>query len=458
MNTIAKEYEHVHHRHSNGGAESATNGGIEMSSLDEEVKALVNADSDGDDGNKDSTTHATAAVDSHGMAAGTASNAQVAVNIIISFVGAGLLGVPNAFSQSGWLLGSIALCSVSALNVYAMLLIPQVKRQLTKVRSGNESSIETYGDLGRIILGPRGESFVNLCLVISQVGFATAYIIFIAANLYAIGQIPRYVTCLCCIPGLCGLVQAREMKTLSPFSLLADVANLVGLSAVLLEDWERYTPHNHTIHAVRWEGLLYVIAVTIYSMEGVGLILSLETSCKNPSSFNNLFRLVLTCITLFMSFFGTAGYLGFGDDTMAPITLNLSGSYSATFVKGALCLALYLTYPVMMFPVWSILEEAWPAARDEWRTRVTLRCLLVIGTALVALAVPDFGKFLSLVGSSICTILGFIFPCYFHWTTVPDLNWWQVGLDIGLMAGGAIFGVLGTLQSIQKLLAGEGGE
>lgn len=151
--------------------------------------------------------------------------------------------------------------------------------------------------------------------------------------------------------------------------------------------------------------------------------------------------------------------MGFGDETQAPITLNLSGSWTATFVKTALCLALYLTYPVMMFPVWTILEESIPRVREDAKAQVILRSALVVCTAIVAYSVPDFGKFLSLVGSSICTILGFVLPPFFHWSTMKaDLKFWQLALDSILIVGGVVFGVLGTLQSIQKLAAGEDGE
>jgi proton-coupled amino acid transporter len=410
---------------------------LEQSAPNEEIKALVN---DGEDVPHEQLI----------PVPGTASNAQVAVNIIISFVGAGLLGVPDAFRASGWALGSIALCTISALNVYAMLLLVQVQQKLTK--EGN-TDISSYGRVGRCILGSRGETFVNLCLVVSQAGFATAYIIFIAANLDSIAHIPRATVCFGCIPGLALLVQAREMKTLSPFSLVADLANLAGLSAVLLQDFESYEPHNDTIHPVKWEGLLYVVAITIYSMEGVGLILSLESSCQDRSTFGFLLKSVLTCITLFMAFFGTAGYMAFGNQTTAPITLNLIGGGWATFVKCALCLALYLTYPVMMFPIWTISEDWLP---DGKVAQALFRCILVILTAIVAFSVPDFGKFLSLVGSSICTILGFILPCYFHLAVMrKELKYWQIGIDGFLIFGGLAFGLLGTYNSFLNLLNGE---
>jgi proton-coupled amino acid transporter len=429
---VAVQHRRAHQHSPDAGIELTEQS--DQVSPDEEVAPLVN----------DDVPHDLIAVP------GTASNAQVAVNIIISFVGAGLLGIPDAFRSSGWALGSVALCTVSALNVYAMLLLVQVQQKLTKE---GYTGCSSYGQVGRCILGSRGEILVNICLVISQAGFATAYIIFIAANLDSIAHIPRAVVCFGCIPGLALLVQAREMKTLSPFSLLADLANLAGLSAVLMQDFESYEPHNDTIHPIRWEGLLYVVAITIYSMEGVGLVLSLESSCQNRSNFGFLLKIVLACITLFMAFFGTAGYMAFGKQTTAPITLNLTGGGWATFVKCALCLALYLTYPIMMFPIWTISDDWLP---DGAVTHTIFRCLLVLLTAIVAYSVPDFGNFLSLVGSSICIILGFILPCYFHLVVMQkELKYWQVAINGFLILGGALFGLLGTYNSFMNLLKGE---
>jgi proton-coupled amino acid transporter len=383
---------------------------------------------------------------------GSASNSQVVVNICISFVGAGLLGVPDAFQQAGWVLGSITLVAVAGLNLYAMLLLPQVKRSL---QAQGYDDICGYGDLGRCIMGPKGERFVQFCLGISQAGFGTAYLIFISANLWSIAKVPRALVCGLCVPGLAGLVQFREMKSLAPFSLLANGANACALLAVLFQDYESYTPHNDTIHQVKWDGFLYVIAITIYSMEGVGLILSLQSSCKQPSQFPLLLRSVITCISGFMAFFGAAGYWAFGNQTQAPITLNLAGHWSSTFVKLALCLGLYLTYPIMMFPIWAISERLYPILGESAKYRVSFRCGLVCVSAFVGYAVPDFGKFLSLVGSSICTILGFILPCYFHIKTHTNVAVWQYILNVFLMVGGGIFGILGTYQSFVAMFEGE---
>eukprot|EP00980_Cylindrotheca_fusiformis_P031051 scaffold25748_cov220-Cylindrotheca_fusiformis.AAC.1 len=250
--------------------------------------------------------------------------------------------------KAGWLLGFVALLSVSALNVYAMLRLPAVQKALQN-RYPREN-LSSYGDVGRCVLGTKGEAVVKVCLGISQACFGTAYIIFIAANVSSIIDHSRLLICLACIPGLVLLVQFREMKSLSPFSLLANTANFAALCSVLFQDYESYEPHNDTILKVRWSGLWYVMAVTVYSMEGVGLILSLKASGQNQAQFPTLFLGSITVISIFMAIFGAAGYIAFGNQTKEAITLNMPQNWTAAFVKLALCLGLYLTFPIMMFP------------------------------------------------------------------------------------------------------------
>lgn len=409
-----------------------------------------------DDGSDNSSTELGAGA--HGMAHGTATPAQVAVNIFISFVGAGLLGLPYAFSRSGWLLGSICLAMVSTGNVYAMLLLVKCRKRL---EANGYVGIKGYGDLGREVMGPRGEVLVNVCLVVSQAGFATAYLIFIAANVQSMtdGKAGRALIIYGCVPILSLLVQFRDMKKLSPFSLVADVANLMGLSCVIFQDFEYYT-HSDSIKTVDFAGFVYVTSVCVYSLEGVGLILPLESSCANREGFPKLLKKVILGITCMMAFFGTCGYVAFGDGTISPISLNLKGE-SAAFVQLALCLAIYLTYPIMMFPVSDVLEnlflsDAKLPPRSYCPSR-TFRLSIVFITATIAYTIPNFGKFLELVGASICTLLGFILPCIFHIKVYgrSELKTWELVLDVSIIIFGVVFGMLGTVEAIMKLMEDE---
>jgi len=151
-----------------------------------------------------------------------------------------------------------------------------------------------------------------------------------------------------------------------------------------------------------------------------------------------------------MVVFGTLGYMGFGHSTVSPITLNLSGP-TATLVKLSLCTGLYLTYPVMMFPVNTVLEDALSITDD--RKSMRFRGIVVVITSFVAWSVPDFGVFIAFVGSSICMILGFIMPAYFHLQAIGDATTKKERMvDYGLMAFGTLMGVLGTIESGRDLI------
>lgn len=382
---------------------------------------------------------------SHGDGPGGSTPRQTVINIFISFVGAGMLGMPYAFSRSGWALGVICLSAVSTANVYCMLLLVKTRRRL---ELNGHKNIEGYGDVGRVVLGDNGETLVNTCLIISQVGFATAYIIFIAANVTSIFPgIGRAVVCYACVPMLSVLVQVKDMAMLSPFSLFADVANLSGTTAVFLQDFKAFS-HHETIKAYDWTAFLYVTAVAIYSLEGVGMVLPLESSCAKREDFPRILQLTVVGITILIASFGVAGYAAFGPHTEAPITLNVDGTV-ASFVKLALCIALYLTYPIMFYPVWLVAPLSGP-----------FRVAAVVGTAAMAHAVPSFGKFLGLVGASICTLLGFIIPAIlhikvFHYEKGPQgdgLKKWELWLDYFFVAFGIVFGVLGTYDSFMALI------
>lgn len=206
---------------------------------------------------------------------------------------------------------------------------------------------------------------------------------------------PSLVTCLCVIPFLGYLVNLRSMAGLAPFSLFADFANILGLFIVFCQDVS-YLPLNHEhVTAFNFSYLLYVTSVTVYCFEGVGLILPLESSSADRQGFPRLLSIVLASITCLMICFGTLGYMGFGHETLSPITLNLSGPI-ANVVKLSLCTGLYLTYPVMMFPVNTVLEEVFSVSNGSKSVR--FRVMVVIGTSFIAWSVPDFGGEMVIVG------------------------------------------------------------
>jgi len=79
---------------------------------------------------------------------------------------------------------------------------------------------------------------------------------------------------------------------------------------------------------------------------------------------------------------------------------------------------------------------------------------IVLTTATIAYTIPNFGKFLELVGASICTLLGFILPCIFHIKVFgrSELKTWELALDVFIIILGVFFGAVGTFDAILKLM------
>ena len=223
--------------------------------------------------------------------------------------------------------------------------------------------------------------------------------------------------------------------------------------AVLFQDFEAYEYHHEVIQAAtNLKGFIYVASIAIYSLEGVNMVLPLESSCADRKGFPLLLTKVIAGITVVMIAFGIAGYVAFGSATEAPITLNLSSEGPwGNFVKVALSLALYLTYPVMMFPVGSVLEDSFAPFREH---STTTRALVVVLTSIVAYAVPGFGVFLGLLGSSICMVLGFLAPSYFHLQVFDrsELSKAELVMDWGLLVIGSIMGLCGTYNSFLEIV------
>ena len=79
---------------------------------------------------------------------------------------------------------------------------------------------------------------------------------------------------------------------------------------------------------------------------------------------------------------------------------------------------------------------------------------MVFGISLVALTVPNFADFLSLVGSSVCVALGFVFPALFHLMVFKEeLGWHGMILDGTIVVVGVIIGVSGTWSAVAEILA-----
>lgn len=100
---------------------------------------------------------------------------NAALLLLKSFVGTGVLFLPKAFSNGGMLFSSLVLLFVSALSYYCFVLLVKTRFKVPG----------SFGDIGGAVFGPKMRWAILFSIVISQIGFASAYIVFTSANLQA---------------------------------------------------------------------------------------------------------------------------------------------------------------------------------------------------------------------------------------------------------------------------------
>eukprot|EP00045_Choanoeca_perplexa_P006753 m.58456 g.58456 ORF g.58456 m.58456 type:complete len:409 (+) comp13765_c0_seq1:169-1395(+) len=385
-------------------------------------------------------------------------------NVFISFVGAGVLGLPYAFKEAGLLQGTLTMIAVSCICIKAMLLIVDCKALFIRKAGGASGSLNglsdmDYGELALHAFGKPGWWAVQLAIVFSQVGFCCAYLIFITENLQTlIGEL-SYITYLggLCVP-LSLLVLIRDLKGLSIFSLFADLANVLAYCVVFFFDFERMHETGSHPKPFKPSGLIFFVGVCVYCFEGAGMVLALETSVpKNRrDDFPYLFTLALSFITTLYVLFGGLGYASFGEDTESIITLNLPPGVFPNFIKACLCFSLYFTYPVMLFPVSSILDKALAPSNQELPSFAKgnmVRVAVVITSALVVLAIPDFASIMGLIGSTCCMLLALIMPGLLHLHFFKgQLSPWQLRFDYLLVSMGSFFMLTGTSEALGRIV------
>ncbi|XP_058098615.1 amino acid transporter AVT3B-like [Magnolia sinica] len=379
-------------------------------------------------------------------------------NVFIAIVGAGVLGLPYTFKKTGWVLGILMIAIVAFFTYHCMMLLVHTRRRLEHSDDVSFSKISSFGDLGFAVCGHTGRFSVDIMIVLSQAGFCVSYAIFVAntlANLFnlppILGFSPKTVFIWGIFPFQLGLNSIPTLTHLAPLSIFADVVDIGAMGVVMVEDIAVFLRDRPQLQAFGGLSVIfYGLGVAVYAFEGIGMVLPLESETADKAKFGKILAVSMAFIALMYGSFGALGYLAFGAETNDIITTNFGSGLVSTLVQLGLSINLFFTFPLMMNPVHEVFERRfWGGRFCLW-----LRWIVVLGVCLVALSVPNFADFLSLVGSSVCIVLGFVLPSLFHLIVFKEeLGWRGVSLDVAIVILGAAFAVSGTVSSLMEIFS-----
>eukprot|EP01094_Clydonella_sp_ATCC50884_P004338 TRINITY_DN13368_c0_g1_i1.p1 TRINITY_DN13368_c0_g1~~TRINITY_DN13368_c0_g1_i1.p1 ORF type:complete len:481 (-),score=173.12 TRINITY_DN13368_c0_g1_i1:343-1665(-) len=397
----------------------------------------------------------------HGLdVASDTSDLKTYVNFIKSYIGSGILAIPFAFKEGGVVLSICMLLGLAIATNYCIRLLLVCAAKYERVSKKRAS----YSGIGKFAVGRYGVLAVNSSLIFSQVGFCCVYVLFIGHNLESIFPVlPSWAWSLIASPALAIVCFLRSMSMLALISFIGQTAMTAGLGAILVFAFVALATNHPEVHAVNLGGFPIFFGVAVYTFEGIGLVLPMRRAMKKPSHYPYVLDMGYFCVALMVIAFGTIGYLGYGESVSDEITLSLPGGVVSAGVKALLILAIFSTYPVQLFPIIALAEGAvlgrFLASRwIEWY-RNAVRTGLVALTVVLALSIPRFSLFVSLVGAIGGSMMAFILPSLFYIAmfrnTAPYLILLSAGslLVFGLFSSVASISV--TLYQVYQVLTGE---
>lgn len=348
---------------------------------------------------------------------GNGSPTGAAMLLLKSFVGTGVLFLPRAFLNGGMLFSNIVLFAVAGLSYTCFVLL--VSTRLVVEHS--------FGDMGYHLYGKWMRNMINFSLVISQIGFSSAYIVFVSENMKAFvlafsncrTHIDIKLMILMQMAIFLPLSLYRNINNIQKLALIADIFILLGL--VYLYYYDLFTIVNQggvsDIAAFNPRDWTLFIGTAIFTFEGIGLIIPIQTGMKDPKRFPKVLGGVMIIITIVFLSAGALSYAAFGSKTKTVVLLNMPQDNK--FVNGVqfiYSLAILLSTPLQIYPAIEITSQQLFSRTGKYNPYVKwkknfFRFFMVMVCAMLAWAgAGDLDKFVSLVGSFACIPLVFIYP------------------------------------------------
>jgi proton-coupled amino acid transporter len=160
-----------------------------------------------------------------------------------------------------------------------------------------------------------------------------------------------------------------------------------------------------------------LIGTAIFTFEGVGLILPIQSGMRDPKQFPKVLAITTVIMGVIFISMGALSYAAYGSNTKTVVLLNMpQDDKLVNSVQFLYSLAILLSIPLQIFPAIEITSQQMFSKTGKYNPWIKwqkncFRFFMVIFTACVAwVGAGDLDKFVSLVGSFACIPLVYIYP------------------------------------------------
>ncbi|XP_034482011.1 glutamate transporter polyphemus [Drosophila innubila] len=340
--------------------------------------------------------------------------------------------MPLAFMYSGIIGGVIMTVFCIGVLIYGiqlliMCMVESSRRNNVGYMTYHETMVYAFSE------GPKccrwfskGSGYmVDLILGFSHYGVCVVYLVFVSVNMKQFVdehfskidlRIMIAIIGIFCIP----LFLLRQLKYLVPGNILASVLILAGLLAIFwyfFRGLPSITERAVLVKPAELYQIPFALGIVLFATSSVGVMLAIESKMGKPGDYIGWFG-VLNIASIFIIvlnvIFGLVGFWRYGCNTEASVTLNIPVEEAlAQIIKLSIAIAIFLSYPLSGYVTISIIMiyVLKREVKNPHMIEYIIRVAFVILSTLNAIALPNLGPLLALVGTFSISLLNLVFPC-----------------------------------------------
>ncbi|KAF4651067.1 hypothetical protein FOZ61_010803 [Perkinsus olseni] len=351
-----------------------------------------------------------------GVEPGKQTTRSAVTNMLLTGVGVGMLSIPRAVAEAGYVLGFFILIACGLLGIFYIQLLRLCMTPTT----------QNYEDIGRSAFGRVGLVCVTVALNAALIGTSCLLMLLLGSNTVKLfPKLEQAYWILCWGAVMLPLSWLRTMKHVGYVSGTVGVAALlvllvsivVGsiLNAVNRRDVLSYDPAPQS---------LVGLGITFASMTFGYAVTSTSTTImhdmKYPNERSRAIYISMTILIILYCIIAGSGYAGWGHqlltydtviDAMAPTGEKISVVAYLSILSILVVCATH--YVVLMNPSFRIVEKALKVTEKHILWSLLVRTIMVGFTILIPILVPSFQGLVGLLGSVCFSLIHNFYPIIF---------------------------------------------
>ncbi|KAG4165378.1 hypothetical protein ERO13_A13G074900v2 [Gossypium hirsutum] len=345
--------------------------------------------------------------------------------------GVGILSIPYALAQGGWL-SLLLLFLVAVLCWYTGLLLRRCM--------DTHPLIKTYPDIVEFLI-LEGD---NLDKLFPNTAFKVAGLKIRGKQAFVM------LTSLIVLP-------TTWLKSLALLAYVSAGGVLASFILVICIFWvgavDKVGFHEND-SVLNWKGMPIAISMFAFCYCGHAVFPTLCSSMKDRSKFSKVLLVCFITSTINYGSMAVMGYLMFGEHLKSQVTLNLPIKKMSTKIAIYTTLINPLTkYAIITTPITTAIEET-SLFRNSRSLSILIRTALVISTVIVALTIPFFGYVMAFIGSFLSVTASMLLPClcYLKLNKAARKMGLELIIIVAILVAGLFIGVVGTFTSIKQIV------